>query len=84
MGLLLRRELTDIRLESATIATEKESGGINEMNIIFKRRTIYTCRMRGQLLILGNNYQGRLIDNDKKANLRATHQASDLPAPTLY
>lgn len=37
MGLILRRELTDIRLESATIATAKEGGGLNEMNIIFSK-----------------------------------------------
>ena len=50
------KELTDIRLESATIATAKEGGdGRDEYNI-YKRskgRTTYTCSVRGQLLILG-------------------------------
>ena len=36
MELILRRELTDIRLESATIATAKGEG-LNEMNIIFSK-----------------------------------------------
>jgi len=51
------KELTEIRLESATIAMRKEGeNGRDEYNISYKKAeggTTYTCSVCGQLLVLG-------------------------------
>ena len=81
---IVTKELTDIRLKSTTIAVRKEG-----MNAIFtkgaerKKYIPVACAIaRPRKTIISGARSA--TNHDQNTSLRATHSASDLPAPFLY